>query len=201
MESLNNWCVFLACCPEEHYVKVIIFSRMKHLHIFFCLVMCDWIVWEWDVMCLQVHNWTVEQTSEWLATNVELPQYIPNFIQHRVTGATLPRLLVIFHVLKVFLALNSIGFVSEVKVKFGQRKNEHWSFPACLPIGCLPCACLPPTFTSSHIVLSLLLHSWISYELGYESRAALPGCYGEGELIWTHDMCYHSFSDILYLRK
>nr|CAD7599914.1 unnamed protein product [Timema genevievae] len=42
----------------------------------------------------EVHNWTVEQASEWLATNVELPQYIPTFILHRVTGATLPRLAV-----------------------------------------------------------------------------------------------------------
>lgn len=39
----------------------------------------------------EVHNWTVEQTSEWLVMNVELPQYVPTFIQHRVTGATLPR--------------------------------------------------------------------------------------------------------------
>lgn len=39
----------------------------------------------------QVHNWTIEQTSEWLTSNVELPQYVPTFIQHRVTGATLPR--------------------------------------------------------------------------------------------------------------
>ncbi|XP_063233155.1 stromal interaction molecule homolog [Bacillus rossius redtenbacheri] len=42
----------------------------------------------------EVHNWTVEQTSEWLATSVELPQYIPNFVTHQVTGATLPRLAV-----------------------------------------------------------------------------------------------------------
>ncbi|XP_078051197.1 stromal interaction molecule isoform X1 [Augochlora pura] len=42
----------------------------------------------------EVHNWTIEQTSEWLSSNVELPQYVPNFIQHRVTGATLPRLAV-----------------------------------------------------------------------------------------------------------
>ncbi|OAD53844.1 Stromal interaction molecule like protein [Eufriesea mexicana] len=38
----------------------------------------------------EVHNWTIEQTSEWLSSNVELPQYVPTFIQHRVTGATLP---------------------------------------------------------------------------------------------------------------
>ncbi|XP_029163693.1 stromal interaction molecule homolog isoform X2 [Nylanderia fulva] len=42
----------------------------------------------------EVHNWTIEQTSEWLTSNVELPQYVPSFIQHRVTGATLPRLAV-----------------------------------------------------------------------------------------------------------
>ncbi|XP_026283852.1 stromal interaction molecule homolog isoform X2 [Frankliniella occidentalis] len=42
----------------------------------------------------EVHNWTVEQTTEWLASNVELPQYIPTFIHHRVTGALLPRLAV-----------------------------------------------------------------------------------------------------------
>uniref|UniRef100_A0A1B6C0H7 SAM domain-containing protein n=1 Tax=Clastoptera arizonana TaxID=38151 RepID=A0A1B6C0H7_9HEMI len=42
----------------------------------------------------EVHNWTVEQTTEWLATNVELPQYVPVFINYRVTGATLPRLAV-----------------------------------------------------------------------------------------------------------
>lgn len=42
----------------------------------------------------EVHNWTVEQTSEWLATSVELPQYVPLFVIHKVTGATLPRLAV-----------------------------------------------------------------------------------------------------------
>lgn len=36
----------------------------------------------------------MEQTSEWLAMSVELPQYIPTFVEHRVTGATLPRLAV-----------------------------------------------------------------------------------------------------------
>lgn len=39
----------------------------------------------------EVHNWTVEQTCDWLVTCVELPQYVPNFIHNRVTGAHLPR--------------------------------------------------------------------------------------------------------------
>ncbi|XP_071452395.1 stromal interaction molecule homolog isoform X2 [Hetaerina americana] len=49
----------------------------------------------WDAwLRSEVHNWTVEQTTEWLATNVELPQYIPNFVKNHVTGASLPRLAV-----------------------------------------------------------------------------------------------------------
>ncbi|XP_043525386.1 stromal interaction molecule homolog isoform X2 [Frieseomelitta varia] len=51
----------------------------------------------------EVHNWTIEQTSEWLSSNVELPQYVPTFIQHRVTGATLPR-----------LAVNNMHYLSNV---------------------------------------------------------------------------------------
>lgn len=51
----------------------------------------------------EVHNWTIEQTSEWLTSNVELPQYVPTFIQHRVTGATLPR-----------LAVNNMHYLSNV---------------------------------------------------------------------------------------
>ncbi|GBP45067.1 Stromal interaction molecule homolog [Eumeta japonica] len=39
----------------------------------------------------EVHNWTVEQTVEWLTQSVDLPQYKTTFLQHRVTGATLPR--------------------------------------------------------------------------------------------------------------
>ncbi|KAG5317348.1 STIM protein, partial [Pseudoatta argentina] len=51
----------------------------------------------------EVHNWTIEQTSEWLTSNVELPQYVPTFIQHRITGATLPR-----------LAVNNMHYLSNV---------------------------------------------------------------------------------------
>ncbi|XP_026471972.1 stromal interaction molecule homolog [Ctenocephalides felis] len=51
----------------------------------------------------EVHNWTVEQTSEWLAQNVELPQYVQTFVQNRVTGAKLPR-----------LAVNNMNYVTNV---------------------------------------------------------------------------------------
>ncbi|CAH0719040.1 unnamed protein product, partial [Brenthis ino] len=51
----------------------------------------------------EVHNWTVEQTVEWLSDSVDLPQYKSLFLQHRVTGATLPR-----------LAVNNMQYVSNV---------------------------------------------------------------------------------------
>lgn len=42
--------------------------------------------------CLHpVHNWTVEDTVQWLKDSVELPQYEKNFRDFRVTGNTLPR--------------------------------------------------------------------------------------------------------------
>ncbi|XP_063831933.1 stromal interaction molecule homolog [Ostrinia nubilalis] len=51
----------------------------------------------------EVHNWTVEQTVEWLSQSVDLPQYKTLFLQHKVTGATLPR-----------LAVNNMQYVSNV---------------------------------------------------------------------------------------
>ncbi|XP_055588145.1 stromal interaction molecule homolog isoform X2 [Uranotaenia lowii] len=50
-----------------------------------------------------VHNWTVEQTTEWLAQSVQLPQYVHLFKQHKVTGKVLPR-----------LAVNNMHYVSNV---------------------------------------------------------------------------------------
>ncbi|XP_028030047.1 stromal interaction molecule homolog isoform X1 [Bombyx mandarina] len=51
----------------------------------------------------EVHNWTVEQTVEWLSESVDLPQYTTLFLQHKVTGATLPR-----------LAVNNMQYLSNV---------------------------------------------------------------------------------------
>ncbi|EDW40012.1 GL16223 [Drosophila persimilis] len=39
----------------------------------------------------EVHNWTIEQTTDWLAQSVQLPQYVDLFKLHKVTGASLPR--------------------------------------------------------------------------------------------------------------
>ncbi|RWS23447.1 Stromal interaction molecule-like protein, partial [Leptotrombidium deliense] len=40
----------------------------------------------------EVHNWTVEQTAEWLAVTVELPQYVDLFMNNKIDGTALPRL-------------------------------------------------------------------------------------------------------------
>ncbi|GIY52544.1 stromal interaction molecule 2 [Caerostris darwini] len=49
----------------------------------------------------EVHNWTVDQTVEWLITQVELPQYEHNFRNNGVNGASLP-----------LLAQNTHNFIS-----------------------------------------------------------------------------------------
>ncbi|XP_044737139.1 stromal interaction molecule homolog isoform X2 [Chrysoperla carnea] len=83
----------------------------------------------------EVHNWTVEQTSEWLAMHVELPQYVPTFIQHRVTGATLPRLAVHnMHYLSNVLGIKDPIHKQKISLKamdvvlFGPPKDSshHW---------------------------------------------------------------------------
>ncbi|XP_043071924.1 stromal interaction molecule homolog isoform X3 [Drosophila grimshawi] len=58
----------------------------------------------WDAwLRSEVHNWTIEQTTDWLAQSVQLPQYVDLFKLHKVTGAALPR-----------LAVNNLHYVSNV---------------------------------------------------------------------------------------
>lgn len=40
----------------------------------------------------EVHNWTVDETLDWLSTSLELPQYVDIFLNNKVDGTTLPRL-------------------------------------------------------------------------------------------------------------
>jgi hypothetical protein len=43
------------------------------------------------LFCVTVHNWTLEDTLQWLIEFVELPQYEKNFRDNNVKGTTLPR--------------------------------------------------------------------------------------------------------------
>ncbi|XP_077157570.1 stromal interaction molecule 2 [Paroedura picta] len=45
----------------------------------------------------EVHNWTQEETLQWLVDFVELPQYEKNFRENNVKGTTLPRIAVNEH--------------------------------------------------------------------------------------------------------
>lgn len=46
----------------------------------------------WDIWTRsEVHNWTIEQTTEWLSHFVQLPQYVSQFQQHGIDGTKLPR--------------------------------------------------------------------------------------------------------------
>lgn len=46
-----------------------------------------WDIWKRS----EVHNWTTEQTTEWLVHFVELPQYASHFRIHNINGTKLPR--------------------------------------------------------------------------------------------------------------
>ncbi|KAJ3658098.1 hypothetical protein Zmor_009857 [Zophobas morio] len=61
----------------------------------------------------EVHNWTVEQTTDWLISSVDLPQYVPSFITHKVTGANLPR-----------LAANNIHYLNHLGIKDPIHKQK-----------------------------------------------------------------------------
>ncbi|KAK4886802.1 hypothetical protein RN001_003073 [Aquatica leii] len=61
----------------------------------------------------EVHNWTSQQTSEWLAISVELPQYVNNFLQHKINGAMLPR-----------LAVNNMQLLSSLGIKDPIHKQK-----------------------------------------------------------------------------
>ncbi|XP_061664832.1 stromal interaction molecule 2 [Syngnathoides biaculeatus] len=61
----------------------------------------------------EVHNWTVEDTVQWLKESVELPQYEKNFRDFHVTGNTLPR-----------IAANEPSFLS-VQLKVSDQRHKQ----------------------------------------------------------------------------
>ncbi|XP_053714647.1 stromal interaction molecule 2 isoform X2 [Synchiropus splendidus] len=67
----------------------------------------------------EVHNWTVEDTVQWLKESVELPQYERNFRSFRVTGNTLPR-----------IAANEPSFMSTQLKILDQRHKQKLNLKA-----------------------------------------------------------------------
>jgi len=86
-----------------------------------------WQVWSRS----EVHNWTVEQTVEWLVTNVDLPQYKEIFIKERVTGSQLPKAAVDTNFLQQKLGITSSLHRSKISLKamdvvlFGPPKDAN----------------------------------------------------------------------------
>jgi len=80
----------------------------------------------------EVHNWTVEQTAEWLAVSVELPQYQARFIKEGVTGNQLPKAAVDTNFLQHKLGITSSLHRSKISLKamdvvlFGPPKNNWY---------------------------------------------------------------------------
>uniref|UniRef100_H3C6K9 Stromal interaction molecule 2 n=1 Tax=Tetraodon nigroviridis TaxID=99883 RepID=H3C6K9_TETNG len=67
----------------------------------------------------EVHNWTMEDTVQWLKDSVELPQYEKNFRDFRVTGNTLPR-----------IAANEPSFMSTQLKILDQRHKQKLNLKA-----------------------------------------------------------------------
>nr|XP_057924235.1 stromal interaction molecule 2 isoform X1 [Doryrhamphus excisus] len=74
-----------------------------------------WKAWKTS----EVHNWTIEDTLQWLRESVELPQYEKNFRDFRVTGNTLPR-----------IAANEPSFMSMQLKILDQRHKQKLNLKA-----------------------------------------------------------------------
>ncbi|CAB1351855.1 unnamed protein product [Coregonus sp. 'balchen'] len=67
----------------------------------------------------EVHNWTTEDTVQWLKESVELPQYERSFRDFRINGNTLPR-----------LAANEPSFMSGQLKILDQRHKQKLNLKA-----------------------------------------------------------------------
>ncbi|XP_076016117.1 stromal interaction molecule 2 isoform X2 [Genypterus blacodes] len=67
----------------------------------------------------EVHNWTTDNTVQWLTESVELPQYERNFRDFRITGNSLPR-----------IAANEPSFMSMQLKILDQRHKQKLNLKA-----------------------------------------------------------------------
>ncbi|EDV40837.2 LOW QUALITY PROTEIN: uncharacterized protein Dana_GF10709 [Drosophila ananassae] len=113
----------------------------------------------------EVHNWTIEQTTDWLEQSVQLPQYVDLFKLHKVTGAALPR-----------LAVNNLQYLSHVlgiKDPIHKQKISLKAMDVVL-FG-------PPRETGTHwkdyilvtLLLSAIIGCWYAYQQNKDAKRHL----------------------------
>lgn len=113
----------------------------------------------------EVHNWTVEQTAEWLAVGVGLPQYTPVFTSNGVDGATLPR-----------LAVSNMQYLSNV---LGIKDPIHKQKIALKAMDVVLFG--PPKEPSNHVkdiilvtlLMAALIGFWYTYRMNKNSKKHL----------------------------
>lgn len=86
----------------------------------------------------EVHNWTVQETVEWLETYVELPQYAKSFLDNQVDGSALPRLASNMSYLSQILGIKDAIHRRKLSIKamdavlFGPHKHHNFLKDALL---------------------------------------------------------------------
>ncbi|XP_066902214.1 stromal interaction molecule homolog isoform X1 [Halyomorpha halys] len=113
----------------------------------------------------EVHNWTIEQTVEWLALGVGLPQYSHIFAANGVDGATLPR-----------LAVNNMQYLSNV---LGIKDPIHKQKIALKAMDVVLFG--PPKESNNHVkdivlvtlLMAALIGFWYTYRMNKISKKHL----------------------------
>lgn len=112
-----------------------------------------------------VHNWTLDQTCEWLIQSVQLPQYVNLFKKHKITGKVLPR-----------LAVNNLHFVSNV---LGIKDPIHKQKIALKAMDAVLFG--PPRETGTRwkdivlvtLLLTAIIGSWYAYQQNKNAKGHL----------------------------
>lgn len=93
-----------------------------------CLMFCFFSSSSSSSCIHPVHNWTVEDTVQWLKDSVELPQYEKNFRDFRVTGNTLPRSGLTSSLFQRFHLASSAAIIKPMLPSAGQQWNDSTDF-------------------------------------------------------------------------
>lgn len=113
----------------------------------------------------EVHNWTLDQTTDWLIQSVQLPQYVNLFKKHKINGRVLPR-----------LAVNNLHFVSNV---LGIKDPIHKQKIALKAMDAVLFG--PPRETGTRwkdvvlvtLLLTAIIGSWYAYQQNKNAKGHL----------------------------